>query len=172
MNEAVDFKSMINTSRGKVYLLWAVIVGAGFVSTHYYQNSNINIVWAVLSIIGFAYMYKVMPLGASQMKRIFMAWLIPVSIGMIWSVVAVMTDLLPELVYYLGSFWLIVMAAGYVWNGLVDRPGLWYYVVGVVNLIAAGVIYLSFDLLFVQYLLVAVVGVWSMLMLWLFRADT
>lgn len=147
-------------------------MGIGFTWTHYYQNANINIIWTILSIIGFVYMYKMMPLKVQQMKRIYASWLIPIGIGMAWSVLAVRTDLLPELVAYLGPFWLIVMAVGYIWNGLVDAPGFWYYVVGVVNLLAAGVIYWNADLLLVQYLLVAVIGVWSMLVLWVFRADT
>lgn len=172
MNERADLRVMASTSRGKVYLLWAALVGIGFVWTHLYQNPNINIIWTVLSIVGFGYMYKAMPLKLEPMRRIYASWLIPVFIGMAWSVLAVRTDILPELVSYLGPFWLIVMAVGYIWNGLVDSPGLWYYIAGAVNVLAAIAIYLNSDLLEVQYLLIAVISIWSMLMLWVFRADS
>ncbi len=172
MNETADLRIMFASSRGRVYLVWAAICGVGFVWTHYYQNPNINIIWTILSIVGFVYMYKVMPLKIDQMKKIFMAWLVPITIGMVWSVLAVRTDLMPELVPDLGAFWLIVMAAGYIWNGLVDAPALWYYVVASANIVLAALIYTNTDLYNVQYLLIAVVSLWSMLMLWVFRADT
>lgn len=172
MQNDLDFRELFTASRARVYLLWALIVAVGFTATHYYQNPNINAVWTILSIVGFVYMYKVMPLKVSQMKHIFASWLVPIIVGMVFSVVAVRTSLLPELISYLGPFWLAVMAVGYFWNGLVDGPGLWYYVAAAVNLVAAAVIYSSLDLLSVQYLLIAIISTWSMLMLWLFRGDS
>lgn len=171
MNEKLHLSSLLYESRARVYALWAAIVGVGYVSTHYYQNANINAVWTVLSVIGFAYMYKVMPLRVKQMKHIYTSWLVPILIGIAVSVVSVRTDLLPELVGYLGAFWLLVQAAAFFWNGLVDGPGLWYYIVAGVNFIGAAILYSSVDLLIVQYLLVAIISVWSMLMLLIFRGD-
>jgi hypothetical protein len=71
----------------------------------------------------------------------------------------------------LGTFWLFVMAAGYVLNGLFDKPSTWYWVAAGVN-IATAVSLISFHSLHsVQYLLAAVVSGWSLLMLWVFRSD-
>ena len=171
MNDTLSLRDLFQSTRANVYFLWAVLTGVGFVATHYYQQANINIVWTVLSVIGLGYMFKVMPLGVSQMKKIFAAWLIPIVLGMIVSVAVVRTGVYPELVGYLGVFWLVVMAIGYGWNGLVDQPAAWYYVAVVLNLAAAALIY-SFDsLLQVQYLVAAIVSIWSMLNLWIFRSE-
>lgn len=171
MDDQLAIRDLWDNTRAQVYLLWAAITGLGFVATHYYQNGNINIVWVVLSLIGLGYMYKVMPLGISQMKKIFLAWLVPITVGIIISALAVRTSLFPELVGYLGAFWLLVMAAGYLWNGLVDSPSQWYYIAVALNIAAAILIYLTDSLLQVQYLIVAVVSVWSMLNLWIFRSE-
>ena len=171
MDSKINLDTLTTTSRARVYLLWAVLTGIGFTATHYYQVPAINLLWLVISVIGLGYMYKVMPLGVSQMKRIFLAWLVPIIIGLLFSVIAVRTQILPELVGYLGGFWLLVMAVGYLWNGLSDNSGLWYYVAAVVNLVAAVAIYSSDQLLVIQYLVAAIVSVWSMLMLWVFYSD-
>ena len=96
MSDKIDFKMLLNETRPRVYLLWAVITGVGYTATHYYQNPNINAVWFVLSLIGFGYMYKVMPLRVPLMRRIFLAWLVPITFGIAVSVIAVRTDLIPD----------------------------------------------------------------------------
>lgn len=172
MNGDVDFKFLFSDSRARVYLLWAAITGIGFTTTQYYQDKNINFVWFALSILGFYYMYRVMPLRVKQMRHIFLSWAVPISVGLAFSIVAVRTDLLPELVGYLGSFWLLVCAVGYFWNGIYDAPSLWYYIVAGVNVAAAACAYYYEPLLIGQYIFVAIVSVWSMLMLWVFRSDS
>jgi len=171
MESKLDLDALFNNSRARVYLLWAILTGVGFSATHFYQMPNINILWFVISIIGLAYMYKVMPLGVQQMKKIYLSWLVPIVIGLIVSVVLVRTDAAPEAVGYLASIWLIVMAAGYLSNGLSDTPGFWYFVAAVVNIVAATAVYLITDLQIAQYLIAAIVSVWSMLTLWVFYSD-
>ena len=171
MSDKIDFKMLLNETRPRVYLLWAVITGVGYTATHYYQNPNINAVWFVLSLIGFGYMYKVMPLRVPLMRRIFLAWLVPITFGIAVSVIAVRTDLIPDLVQYLGSFWLLVSAVGYTLNGIVDPPSKWYFAAAVLNVIAAAACYLVDDLNQSQYLVAAAVSLWSMLSLWLYRSD-
>lgn len=171
MNSLVDFRYLTTESRAQVYLIWAFITGIGYTGTHFYQNPNINFVWFVLSIIGLFYMYKVMPLRVKQMRNIFLSWLIPITVGLIVSVVAVRTDFFPELVGYLGAYWLLVSAVGYFWNGIFDSPSIWYYSASAINVVFAMVIYLYEPFLTGQYLLAGIVSVWSMLMLWIFRSD-
>lgn len=171
MSSNINFQYLTSESRSRVYLLWAAITGVGFVATQYYQDKNINFVWFLLSAIGFYYMYKVMPLRVKQMRNIFLSWAVPISIGLGVSIVAVRTDYIPELVGYLGAFWLVVSAVGYFWNGIFDAPSLWYYVAATVNVLAAIAIYSYEPLLIGQYFFAAVVSVWSMLMLWIFRSD-
>ncbi|GAC1387534.1 MAG: hypothetical protein NVS1B7_0670 [Candidatus Saccharimonadales bacterium] len=171
MNDTLDCKALWANTRAQVYLLWAVLTGVGYVATHYYQNPNINIVWIILSVIGLGYMAKVMPLQIAQMKKIFLAWLVPIIVGIAVSGLAVHTQLFPQLVGYLGAFWLVVMAVGYVSNGIVDQPSTWYYVAAALNLLAALLIYTVDQLVVSQYLIVAVISVWSMLNLWIFRSE-
>lgn len=171
MNDKLSLQELFVNTRSRVYFLWAVLVAVGFVTTHYYQNPNINGVWFVLSAIGLGYMVRVMPLRVTQMKYIFASWLVPIAIGILISALAVRTRIAPELTGYLGPFWLVIMAAAYYWNGLVDAPGLWYYIIAAANLLSAAAIYASDSLLPVQYLLTAVISTWSMLMLWVFRND-
>ena len=171
MNYPVDFRFLLSDSRARVYLLWAAITGLGFTATHFYQDKNINFVWFALSFVGFLYMYRVMPLRVTQMRNIFLSWAIPISVGLGFSILAVRTDFIPELVGYLGAFWLLVSAVGYFWNGIFDAPSAWYYVVAAVNVGGAIAAYSYEPLLIGQYLFAAIVSAWSMLMLWTFRAD-
>ncbi len=123
----------------------------------------------MISLIGLGFMFRTMPLRVGQMKRIFLAWLIPITVGMIVSALAVKLSSLSELVPYLGAYWLLVIAVGYFWNGLVDPPGGWYWFASVLNLAAAILCYVSPDFTQQQYLVAAIVSAWSMANLWLFR---
>ena len=171
MSDKIDFQILLHDSRARVYLLWAALTSIGFTSTHYWQKPSINALWFAVAVIGLGYMYKVMPLRVVQMKRIFLAWLVPITFGLISSAASVHTDLFPELGGYLGAFWLMVMAIGYAWNGLADPPSSWYYIAAVVNVVAAAFCYFVADFNSIQYLIAAVVSVWSMLNLWIFRSD-
>lgn len=170
-SSAIDWKMLITETRARVYLLWAILVGVGYTTTHYYQNPNINLVWTVISVIGLGYMFKVMPLKVRQMRSIFLAWLIPITLGIAVSVIAARTTLLTDLVHYLGGFWLLVSAVGYTWNGIVDPPSKWYFIAAAANVVFAAVCFLVPEVTQVQYLVAALVSVWSMLSLWLFRSD-
>lgn len=169
MNERLSLTFLLNDTRSRVYLLWAVLVTAGFVATHYVQRKQINPVWAVMSLVALGYMLRVMPLRVRQMRLIFLSWLVPIFIGMTVSGLAFIVEPLFGLVPYLGSFWLVVMAVGYAWNGLVDEPAGWYWFAVGINLV--GAILCSFVDAFVmqQYLVAAVISGWSMVNLWLFR---
>jgi hypothetical protein len=169
MDTKIDFRSLMYDSRARVYLLWAVLTGIGYVATHFYQQRAINILWVILSIIGLGFMYRVMPLGVKQMKRIFLSWLVPIGFGVVVSGLVFYLDGIAQLLGYLGAFWLLVQAVGFFWNGLVDPPSDWYYIVAAVNAVAAAACYLLDPLVSVQYLIAAVVTVWSMLMLWIYR---
>lgn len=171
MSDKLDYDAIIHESRPRVYLLWAALTGIGYTTTHYYQNPNINYIWFVLALIGLGYMYHAMPLRVHQMKNIFRAWLFPITIGILISIIAVRTDLIPSLIQYLGVFWLIVQAVGFTLNGLVDAPGKWYFIAAGTNVAAAAACYLIAELTIIQYLIAAVVTAWSMLMLVIFRSD-
>jgi hypothetical protein len=171
MENKIEFRELAQDSRGQVYLLWAAITGVGYVVTHYYQNQKINLVWLALVAIGFSVMAKIMPMRVKQMKQIYGSWLIPITIGLVLSILSAQGVFLPELIGHLGAFWLFVQAVAFFWNGLVDSPSKWYYVTAGINLYAAGAVYLLDDLLAVQYLIAAVIAVWSMLMLFIFRTD-
>lgn len=169
MNQPLRLRFLLNDSRARVYLLWALLVAGGFVATHYFQRKEINPVWAVLSIIGLGYMLRVMPFKVRQMRLIFLSWLIPIFIGMVCSGLAFRMAPFDGLIEYLGVFWLLVMAVGYAWNGLVDRPAGWYFFAAGLNVLAAAACFFNADFLAVQYLIAAVIGAWSMLYLWLLR---
>ncbi|MFZ1324016.1 MAG: hypothetical protein WAQ57_02545 [Candidatus Saccharimonadales bacterium] len=169
MNGRLSLRFLLNDTRSRVYLLWAVLVTAGFVATHYFQRKEINPVWAVISLTGLGYMLRVMPLRVRQMQHILISWTVPITTGMIISGLAFRTDIFAGIIPYLGVFWLIIMAAGYAWNGLVDGPGGWYYFAAVLNLFAAVLCYVLEPFLAVQYLIAAIVSAWSMLYLWLLR---
>lgn len=164
--------SLFLETRARVYFLWGVLVTAGFVATHYFQRKQINAVWFTLSMIGLVYMLRVMPMRVRQMRHILWAWLIPIALGMFVSgaVFYVEAAWAGELVAHLGAFWLIVMAVGYAWNGLVDPPSGWYYFAAVINFAAGVLCFTNPDWTSVQYLIAAIVSAWSMANLWLFRS--
>lgn len=169
MSSSIRWKFLINDTRSRVYLLWAIIVTGGFIATHYFQRKEINPVWTLLSLVGLGYMAYVMPLKIRQMRRILLAWLVPITFGMIISGLAFRVDSLAGVIPYLGVFWLVVMAAGYTWNGLVDPPGFWYWFAAGLNIIAALLCYFFEPFTLQQYLVAAVISGWSMLYLWLLR---
>lgn len=171
MGNKVDFGALLYGTRAQVYLLWAVLVAIGYTATHYYQTRLVNGLWLALALVGLGYMYRVMPLKVRQMRLIFAAWLIPVILGMVVSGLAFYVVPLMVLIGYLGAFWLAVQAVAFLWNGIVDPPSKWYYTVAVVNAAAAAACYYVPGLAPAQYLVAAVVSTWSMLMLWIFRAD-
>lgn len=173
MNDKIDWQYQLLDSRARVYLLWAVLVTAGFIATHFYQNKLINGVWATLSVIGLGFMYKVMPLRVTQMKRIFVAWVVTIVFGMAVSGLVFYSGSAAagNLIAHLGGFWLLVMAVGYFWNGLVDAPATWYWFAAAINFVF-GILCFTVDALAPgQYLIAAVVSAWSMLNLWVFRSS-
>lgn len=169
----MDFKYLVTATRARVYLLWAILVPAGFVATHYHQQHNINYLWIALSVIGLVYMWRVMPIRVVQMRNILLAWLVPIAIGIMVTGGAfyIHNATAGNFIGHLGAFWLLVMAVGYLLNGLFDPPSGWYWFNAALNVAAAVVCYEWQDAVNVQYLIAAVVSAWSMLNLWLFRSD-
>lgn len=171
MSRPVIVDQLFTQTRARVYLLWAILATGGFIATHYYQRKQINAAWFSISVIGLVYMFKVMPMQVRQMKQILMAWLVPITIGMVVSglVFYIKDDIAYKTIANLGGFWLAVMAAGYLWNGLVDRPASWYYFAVVINIVAAYLCYTNDNWRSVQYLIAAIISAWSMVNLWFFR---
>ena len=170
--QEIDLRYLTITTRARVYLLWAILATVGFIATHFFQERQINIVWTIISVIGLGYMAKVMPLRVGQMRRIFMAWLLPITLGMLASGLAFFFENASayNFISHLGAFWLLVMAAGYILNGIVDAPSGWYWFAAILNAVAGAALY-AFDwLLPMQYLMAALVSAWSMLNLWVFRS--
>jgi hypothetical protein len=171
MDNSIDLRYRLNDSRAQVYLLWALLLFIGFVTTHYYQNININGVWTFLSLIGLGYMYRVMPLRVAPMKRIFRVWLGVIAAGIAVSafVAHSSSPSIGPYTQYLGGFWLCVMAIGYALNGIVDPPSNWYWIAALLNIVLGVVCFFVDDFTRAQYLIAAVVSAWSMLNLWLYR---
>lgn len=172
MNKVSLGSYLFRQTRARVYFLWMLIVITGFVATHYHQRKTINPVWFSLALIGLVYMWRVMPMQVKQMRQILYAWLIPIAFGMAVSglVFYVDSDSSANLIANLGGFWLLVMAVGYLWNGLVDPPTGWYYFAVLINVVA-GLACIKLDSWrSVQYLIAAIISGWSMINLWLFRS--
>lgn len=170
----MDWKYLVTVPRGRVYLLWAILLPTGFVATQFYQQHAINVLWTVIAIIGLGYMWRVMPLHqVPQMRRIYTAWLVPIAFGMAVSggVFYVHGTAAAQLLGHLGAFWLGVMAVGYFWNGLVDPPRLWYYSAAALNALGCVLCFMVPAFVAPQYLIAAGVSAWSMLALWLFHVD-
>ncbi len=167
--QAVSY--LFSDSRARVYLVWAILMGIGFTVTHYFQMKTVNGMWFVISVIGLIYMYHVMPMRLKQMRNIFLSWLIPIVFGMVVSGLAFYISALERYTPDLGIFWLVVMAVGYLANGLSDsEPSTWYWVAFVLNIGAAVACLALDDFRNVQYLIAAIVSVWSMTNLWLLRS--
>lgn len=169
MNEKIDWGFLVSDSRARVYLLWAVLTVVGFTTTHFFQRREINGLWLLIAIIGLGYMYKVMPLRVKQMKHIYVAWLVPITVGLVVSSLAFRVETLASLTGYLGAYWLVVLAVGYGLNGLVDPPSEWYWFAVGLNALAALLCFYIEPFTVGQYLIAAIVSGWSMLNLWLFR---
>ena len=170
--QSIDWKYLFGTTRARIYLLWAILVPLGFVATHFHQEHNINALWTLLSVIGLGYMLRVMPLKVRQMQKIFLAWLVPIFIGLCASGAPfyIHTATAANFIGHLGAFWLLMMGVGYVLNGLVDRPSHWYWIAAAMNF-AAGIACFTVDALAPgQYLIAAIISAWSMLNLWVFRS--
>lgn len=138
-------------------------------ATHFYQKRLINPFWLVLTVAGLGYMWRTMPLKVSKMKMILVCWASVLLFGMAVSGLAFYIDGIARLVPFLGVFWLAVMAAGYAWNGLLDRPSTWYWFAAAINIAAAILCYYNSTFLEYQYVVAAIVSTWSMLYLWLLR---
>jgi hypothetical protein len=169
----MDPGSLLSSTRNKVYLLWAMLVPVGFVATHFYQRHAINALWTVISVVGLGYMWRVMPLRIKQMRNIFAAWLLPIGLGLIVSgaVFYVHTANAANFIGHLGAFWLGVIAAGFLLNGLADRPGTWYFINALLCLAASVACFTVNSLLPAQYLIAAVISAWAMLNLVIFRGE-
>lgn len=164
---------MLTDTRSRVYLLWAILAPLGFIATHYYQQRGINFVWTIIAVIGFGFMYKVMPLRVKQMRHIWLAWVVPIAVGMVISGGLFYLDSITaaELIGRLGAIWLGVMAIAYMLNGLADRPAGWYWFAVIINAVAAVLCYTAVEFTQVQYLIAAIITAWSMLNLLLLRTD-
>lgn len=156
-----------------MYLVWAILVPAGFVVTHFYQHHLINVLWTVISAIGLYFMFRVMPMRVKQMQRIFLAWCVPIALGMLVSGVVFMvhTDVTAALIGHLGAFWLGVMALGYFLNGLADPPSGWYWFNVLTNAVGCYLCFTVNSFVAGQYWIAAIISGWSMVNLWLFRSD-
>jgi hypothetical protein len=173
MNDKVDWQFLFLDTRARVYLVWAFLVTVGFIATHFYQVKQINAFWTFLSIIGMYYMYRTMPLRVNLMRHIFLGWLFTIIVGMVISgaVFIFLNSISGYLITHLGGFWLLLMAQAYAVNGYIDKPAKWYYFAALLNGIF-GLLCLTLSAFLPgQYLIAAVVSAWSMLFLWLFRAD-
>jgi hypothetical protein len=167
-------KSWMIDTRGRVYMVWAVLATSGFLATHFYQQRSINAVWLVISVTGLGYMYRVMPRGVRQTRNIFLAWLVPIAIGMAVSaaVFSFRLAIAGNLLAHLGAFWLAVMAVGYALNGWADSaPRTWYWFAALLNLVAAIACAFLPPFTEAQYLVAAIVTAWSMVNLLLFRSS-
>ncbi len=171
MNIKLVVKYLFTDSRALVYLSWAILTGIGFTATHFRQEKSINILWVIISVLGLGFMVWKMPLRDRQMRKIFLVWFITIVFGMIVSGLAFYIPALQKRTQDLGIFWLVIMAYGYLANAYVDNPPrTWYYVAFVVNILAAVACLTISSFQDLQYIVAAVVSVYSMLSLWLLRS--
>ena len=170
----MELRYLVTDTRARVYLLWAILAPLGFVATHFYQQYMINVLWAVIAIVGLGFMGKVMPLRVGQMRKIFAAWLVPIFLGMCVSGLVFYVDATwaYQLMGHLGAFWLGMLALGYFLNGLVDSPSGWYWLAVALNAVASVACFTLAPFEQGQYLVAAIVSGWSMVNLWLFRSGS
>lgn len=155
----------------KLFLVWAVIILAGFTFTYFAQTlspTNINLSWAVLACIGLVYSKKQMPFSDRALRNIFFAWLGIIILGIAVSQAAFFWSPLFLVASYLGAFWLLLMAFGHAVTGIIDRKKV--YIFTVAGQLAAAVFIYIFansmpSLYTLQYLVAGVVGSASMLLL-------
>lgn len=171
MNNKIDWQFLFNDTRARIYLLWAVLCIVGFSAAHFSRNDlGMNSFWVILSAVGLGYMYKVMYLKMTAARRVLLAWLVPITVGMIVSFLAFYLPVLTGLAPYLGAFWLLVLALSFLLNGIYDPPSKWYWIAVALHVGAAVLIIFSSQFQAVQWLVAAIVSGWSMLNLWLFRS--
>lgn len=168
-HQKYGWKFWLLDRRAQVYLLWLIIVPPGFVHLYFEQPFWINWPWLLTCVAGLGYMGFVMRPFDSRMKAIFLAWLVPLTIGMAISFLAT-TRSFYALLPYLALIWAIVQAAGYALNGLVDAPSGWYWLAAVLHIGAAIFIIVFPGLIALHWLMLAIVSAWSLLNLWLFRS--
>lgn len=156
--------------RATVYLIWLIIVPPGFVHLYFEQPFWINWPWLATCAVGLGYMAYVMRPFDGKLKPIFLAWLFPLLVGMIVSFLAASVPQFYPVLTQLALVWAVVQAAGYALNGIVDPPSNWYWLAAGLHVLAA-VFMLAFPAqISLQWLLLAVISVWSLLNLWLFRS--
>ena len=155
----------------RVYLVWAIIIALGFVSTQFHQLPDINNLWLLLSGIGLGYMAVLLWQQQSwnrQLIYIGLIWLLTIGFGLFISIAAFMYEPLGELTAYLGSFWLLLMGVGLGLNSLVDRSHI-YLILGGIELLFGLACYLWEPLILWQYLIAGGIGTTAMLGLIIYR---
>lgn len=155
----------------RVYLVWAMIIALGFVSTQFHQLPDINNLWLLLSFIGLGYMaIALLQLKLPNLQLIYIGliWLLTIGFGLFMSIAAFMYEPLGELTAYLGSFWLLLMGVGLGLNSLVDRSPT-YLIFGGIEILFGIACYLFDPLILWQYLIAGGVGAIAMLGLIIYR---
>lgn len=158
----------------KLFLVWAIIILAGFLFTYFNQTlnpTNINILWAVLAGFGLFYSKKQMPFDDQTLRNIFLVWLGIIIFGIAVSQSAFFWPPLFFVASYLGVLWLLLMALGHTLTGIIDKKKL--YIVTVAIQLLAAVFIMVFansmpTLYSLQYLIAGLVGAGSMILLFLF----
>lgn len=165
-----SFSRLLTDRRTQTYLVWLLIVTAGWVLTHLRMSPEVNIGWGITVLFGLGFMVYAMPLRQRRMQSILAIWTGILLFGMAASAAAFYSPALGPLISYLGVFWLLLLAVAFALNGLVDPPSRWYYVASALHVMAAGAAVISPWLLYYQYLLAAAAAVLGMGGLWLFRS--
>ena len=155
----------------RVYLVWAIIIAFGFISTQFHQLPDINNLWLVLSFLGLGYMaIALLQLKSCNRQLIYIGliWLLTIGFGLFISIAAFIYEPLGELTAYLGSFWLLLMGVGLGLNSLADRSPT-YLIFGGIEILFGLACYLFEPLILWQYLIAGGVGSLAMLGLMIYR---
>jgi hypothetical protein len=155
----------------RVYLVWAIIVFTGFITTHFYQRPEINYLWLVLSAMGLGYMgllLKQMRFWQQKLLYIGLLWLLTITFGLTISVIVFVYQPLGEMSAYLGIFWLLLMGLAHILNHVVD-PSQVYLQSGGIQILTGTICFIFEPLLSIQYLAAGLVGALAMVWLILFR---